>query len=140
MFARGVALVFLLASCGSTIGQIPFSGEGEGQTVVQVRAGELRFWTELDAQFRGEMHAQYDVELTQDGAVVGTATCHPLQLGPSRVCSKRILVGETHVVHCRMACNVVMSRPGPTLVRARFSIASRPADLRLSRANLVVKQ
>jgi len=129
-----------VASCGSTIGQVPFSAEGQGQTVVNVRTGELRFWTELDAEYSGEMHAQYDVELVQDNAVVGTATCHPLDLGTSRVCGKRINWGNTHVAHCRMACNVVMTRPGPTLVRARFIIPVRPTDLRLTQANLILKQ
>lgn len=133
-------LVCLVASCGSTIGHIPFVAEGEGRATIHVRAGELRFWTELDAYFNGDMHAQYDVELVQGGAVVGTATCHPLHLGTSKVCSKRILIGERHTVHCRMACNVMMMRSGPTVVRARFTIPLRPADLRLEQAALIIKQ
>ena len=140
---RGACLLLCccaLSSCGTTVGRVPFSREGDGQIVVQLVRGELQFWTEFDAQYRGEMNAGFAVDLLQNGKLVGTATCDPLHLGMSRVCSKRILVGETHTVHCRMACVVHVAQPGPTLVRARFSIPERPADLRLEQADLILKQ
>jgi hypothetical protein len=140
---RGACLLLFcctLGDCGTTVGRVPFSREGEGQTGVQLARGDLHFWTEFDARYRGEMNASYEVDLIQQDKLVGTATCDPLHLGTSRVCSARILVGETHTIHCRMECTVSVPQPGSTLVRARLSIHERPTDLRLQRADLILKQ
>ena len=135
-----VALLGLLTSCGSTLGSIPFRDEGAGEVLVQAESGELRFWTELDATYAGELGSAYAIELVQDGSVVGRATCDPLQIRKPRACSERVQAGQTHTVHCRMACYAHVPKTGPTLIRARYSIRQRPESFQLQQANLVVKQ
>ena len=140
---RGVlflALPALLASCGTTLGTVPFKDEGAGQVKIDARSGELRFWTELDATYKGELVSSYSIELVQDDVVVGRATCDPLLLKMPRNCSEREQAGETRKLHCRMACYAHVPKPGPTVVRAKYTIRQRPENLRLTQANLVVKQ
>jgi hypothetical protein len=140
---RGVfmlALPALIASCGTTLGTVPFKDEGAGEVKIDAKSGELRFWTELDAAYKGELVSSYTIELLQEGEVVGRATCDPLLLKMPRNCSERDQVGETRTLHCRMACYAHVPKPGPTVVRAKYAIKQRPENLRLVQANLVVKQ
>jgi hypothetical protein len=134
------ALIALVSSCGAVVGQIPFSQEGAGEATFQARAGEVRFWTDFSARYHGEMVAYFAVQLVQSDQVVSYAVCDPVHLGPSRVCTTRYWGNEEHEQHCRMACSGNVPRSGPTVVRARLSIPGRPVDLRLTQANLVVRQ
>ena len=127
-------------SCGAFLGRIPFSGDGQGQTVVHLARGDVAFWTQLDAEYRGDMSAAYDVELWQQGEPVGRTICDPIHLGLSRVCTIRIIGSETHTIHCRMACVAHVDRGGETVVHAKLSIPVRPSDLQLHEADLIVKQ
>ena len=141
---RGVlllALPALMASCGTTtLGTVPFRDEGAGEVKIDAKSGELRFWTELDATYKGELASQYAIEILQEGAVVGRATCDPLLLKMPRKCSEREETGETRKLHCRMACYGHVPKAGPTVIRARYKISQRPEKFELVQANLVVKQ
>ena len=130
----------LLASCGSTLGTVPFKDEGAGEVQIDAKSGELRFWTELDARYKGELGSQYAIEILQDGSVVGRATCDPLLLRVPRKCSEREESGETRKLHCRMACYGHVPKSGPTVIRARYRIHQRPEKFELMQANLVVRQ
>ena len=134
------ALIALSGSCGTVLGQIPFSQEGAGETTFQARAGEVRFWTDFRAHYHGDLVATFAVQLVQNDRVVSSAVCDPVHLGPSRVCTTRYWGFEDHEQHCRMACSASLPRGGPTVVRARLWIPGRPADLQLAQANLVVRQ
>jgi len=135
-----LALPALIASCGTTLGTVSFKDEGKGEVKIEAKSGELRFWTELDAAYKGELVSSYVIELVQDDVVVGRATCDPLLLKMPRNCSEREQAGESKTFHCRMACYAHVPRPGPTVVRAKYSILQRPDNLRMMQANLVVKQ
>jgi hypothetical protein len=134
------ALIGLGVSCGAVVGQVPFSQEGTGQTTFQAKAGDVSFWTDFRALYHGDIRAYFFVELLQDGVVVSSATCDPVHLGPSRACTHRLWGYETHDQRCTMACNAFVPRDGPTQVRVSLAIPGRPADLRLARANLIVRQ
>jgi hypothetical protein len=135
-----LALPALLASCGTTLGTVPFKDEGKGEVKIDAKSGELRFWTEFDATYKGELASSYVIELVQEDAVVARATCDPLLLKMPRHCSEREQAGETRKLHCRMACYAHVPKPGPTVIRARYTINQRPENLRLVQANLIVKQ
>src|SRR6185295_1615507 len=84
-------LLAACASCGTVRGVIPLAGAGAGETTVALDAGaEVRFWTDFTAAYEGPATVSYDVRLFQDGRAVASATCEPLVLGPSRVCSTRV--------------------------------------------------
>ena len=136
-----VALVLAVAAagCGTVIGQVPFMEEGVGETVINAEAGKIRFWVNFSARYQIGMGASYDVELLQDGGVVASAVCDPLRRSP-KVCHGHVNWGEEHHFNCLMNCSAVLPRGGPTIVRARFSIHYRPGDLRLNRADLIIRQ
>jgi hypothetical protein len=46
-----------LGGCGTFLGSIPFSSDGQAETVVQLAPGDVVFWTQLDATFPGDMSA-----------------------------------------------------------------------------------
>jgi hypothetical protein len=140
-FGAGVLALAAAAavSCGTVIGQVLFMEEGVGETVINAQAGKIRFWTDFSARYQIGMGARYDVELLQDGVVVATAVCDPLRRSP-KVCHGSYNVGAEHHFNCLMNCSAVVPRSGPTTVRARFSIPYRPGDLRLVRADLIIRQ
>jgi hypothetical protein len=132
-------LLLALAGCGTTVGVIPFSGTGRGETVVNLDAGaKVRFWTDFEAQYAGPVLASYDVQLLQGGVPVATATCDPIDFGAGRVCVNSVNVGGRHSYRCRMSCQARVPRSAPTQVRATFSIAGGP--VRLVRADLDIRQ
>jgi hypothetical protein len=138
--AATVALICMGVSCGAIVGQVPFSQEGTGETTFQAKAGNVSFWTDFRALYHGDMRAYILVELVQDGVVVSSAICDPVHLGASHACTHRLWSWETHDQRCTMACDAYVPRAGPTQVRASLAIPGRPADLRLTRANLIVRQ
>ena len=130
-----------LASCGTTVGVIPFSAPGRRTISVMLDAGsDVRFWTEFDATYGGAMAIEYDVELEQDGSTVAGTVCRARDLGMNKVCTIRIEAGDTHEIHCRMGCLAHVPKTGPTLVQATLYLGGRPVALHLERANLIVKQ
>jgi hypothetical protein len=129
-------LLPVVASCGTTLGVIPFSAGGRAETSVVLDAGtDVRFWTDLRAERPKALSVEYDIELVQDGVTVAGARCDPHVLGPSRLCWVR----TDQRINCRMQCSARVSKTGPTLVRATLYVGGRPAG-NLGRADLIVKQ
>jgi hypothetical protein len=135
-----LALACAIGACGTVAAVIPFSAAGVGQATAELEADtDVRFWTELEATYQGQMSARYDVQLVQGGVAVARAACDPFNLH-NKVCSVHIEVGEIHRIHCRMQCTAHVPATGPTLVRATLSFGGHSIGLRVRRADLVVKQ
>jgi hypothetical protein len=93
------------SSCGTTLGTVPLTTASPASTVVVLEASrDVRFWSDIDATYTGQIAARYEIELLQDGARVGSAACDPFSMGADRLCTDTIQFGEVHRVHCRMDC------------------------------------
>lgn len=127
----------LLSSCFHTAGRLSFVGEGEKAAVLDLRAGDVRFVADLAVRYTGEAVARYTVELLQAGRIVSQASCNPLRPTEKRSCKHRF---GNHDFDCSfiMDCRAHLEQSGPTLVRARLSIPTKPADFALARADLVI--
>jgi hypothetical protein len=131
-----------LAGCGKEAGRVPFSSEASKTATLQLAAGDVAFWTDLDIKYEGNAKLQYRIELLQGGANVASASCDPLgemnvkvgwvetQWGSSR---SRSGSGK-------MSCSANLAKGGPTDVAATLAFAVRPSKLDLKKADLVVKQ
>jgi hypothetical protein len=129
----------LLAGCGKEMGRVPFSGPGTSTANVTLNAGDVAFWTDIDAEFHNDSSLPYTIHLEQGGASVGSATCNPL--GPIHVKTSWV---ETNLgnKHSRsgmgkMECSVTLAKGGPTTVKATLGPAK---DVTLKKADLVLKQ
>lgn len=129
----------LLAGCGKEMGRIPFSAPGSGTATVTLQAGDVAFWTDIDAEYHSDSSLPYTVQLEQGGAKVASALCNPL--GP--IHTKMSWV-ETHLgnKHSRsgmgkMECSVSLAKGGPTTVTAKLGPAK---DITVKKADLVLKQ
>jgi hypothetical protein len=140
---RLLALVLALsgvASCGTTVGTIPFPATGRASTVVTLDAGrDVRFWTDFAARFSGSVHVEYEIELVQDGVPVASTSCTPLEYS-SKVCIIRIETGYRHYARCRMNCVVRVPKSGPTEVRAALYLDGQREGVEFDRGDLIIKQ
>jgi hypothetical protein len=136
------ALSLLLVACGKEIGRIALHDEGQGETVVQATAGKkLALWTALDVKYTGHLAARYDVELLQDGAVVGKALCDPFDVNV-KTGSIEKNIGDDHSIswNGKMKCDLTPTKTGPATVRAKLSFAQRPATLSIRDISLAVRE
>jgi hypothetical protein len=120
---RALTFVALLglSSCATTIGRIPFPAPGEGRTFVMLDATkDVKFATDFEVRYRGDVHAEYEIELLQGGDVVAKATCNPLTSGRQRnqCMSRRLETGYHHYSHCPMSCVAELPKSGMTEIRA----------------------
>ncbi len=129
----------LLAGCGTEMGRIPFSAPGTGTATVTLQAGEVAFWTDIDAEYHDDSSLPYTVQLEQGGAKVASATCNPL----GRIHIKTVWV-ETNLGNKRsrsgmgkMGCSVSLAKGGPTTVNVTLGPAK---DITVKKADLVLKQ
>jgi hypothetical protein len=132
-------LSLVLSSCFHTVGRLPFAGEGARETIVDLEAGDVRFAADVEVRYTGRAIARYDVDLLQGDHLVGRATCDPLRITGRRSCVYRF---GNHDFDCSivMECRAHVDAGGPTVVRARLSIPTRPAEFTLHRADLIVGQ
>jgi hypothetical protein len=141
--ALAVVIVALsLVACGKEIGRIPLHDEGQGETAVQVTGGKpIALWTSLDVKYTGGFAARYDVELVQDGAVVGKALCNPFDVS-TKISSRQTNFGDDHSVSWqgKMRCEVTPTKSGPATVRAKLAFGQRPPKLTVKDISLVVKE
>lgn len=140
LFAAVTALS--LAACGKEIGRIPLHNEGQGATVIQVTAGKkLALWTALDVKYTGKFGARYDVELVQDGAVVGKVLCDPLDVNV-KTSSVEKNIGDDHSLswNGKMKCELIPAKTGPATVQAKLSIAPRPPNLSIRDISLSIRE
>jgi hypothetical protein len=131
-----------LAACGKEIGRIPLHDEGQGETVIQVKAGKkLALWTALDVKYTGHLAARYDVELVQDGAVVGKVLCDPFDVNV-KTSSVEKNIGDDHSIswNGKMKCELTPAKTGPATVRAKLSIAPRPPSLSIRDISLAIRE
>jgi hypothetical protein len=132
----------LAAGCGKEVGRVSLSSAHEGESKIDLKAGEVAFWTDIDIEWEGNVTARYEIDLEQNGSKVATTTCNPL--GPLKV---KLGWVETHLSgrHSRrgrgkMDCAVQLEKGGPTVVHTKLSLSSQPASLKLAKADLVLKQ
>jgi hypothetical protein len=137
-----IVSVLLLAGCGKEAGRLPFTGEGTSATTMHLEAGDVAFWTDIDVKYEGDATLTYRVELLQGGSAAATAECQAL--GPM---SMKVGWVETQLGASRsrngsgkMGCSAQLTKAGPTLVRATLGFGTRPIDVTLRKADLVVKQ
>jgi len=134
--------ILTVAACGKEIGRIPLRDQGAGETTVQATPGKpLALWTSLDVKYTGAFAAHYEVEILQGGAVVGKATCNPLDVS-TRLSSKQTSFGDDHTMSWqgKMRCEVALANGGATTVRAKLIVDQRPASLAIRDLSLVVKE
>jgi len=132
----------VLVGCGKEIGRIPLHDEGQGETVIQATAGKkLALWTALDVKYSGNFAARYDVELLQDGAVVGKVLCDPLDVNV-KTSSVEKNIGNDHSIswNGKMKCELTPAKTGPATVRAKLSIAPRPPGLSIKDISLAIRE
>ena len=142
LLAAVAIVAFALVSCGKEIGRIPFHDQGQGETVVQATAGKkLALWTALDVKYSGQLAARYDVELLQDGAVVGKVLCDPLDVNV-KTSSVEKNIGDDHSIswNGKMKCELTPAKTGPATVRAKLSIAARPPSLNIKDISLAIRE
>ena len=138
-----LALIALpLAACDRQVGSVPFSSEGSQSVTLPLAAGSVAFWTDLDLAYEGSATLSYQVELSQSGRTVGTASCDPL--GPLSVQLGWVTIdryaSHSRTGHGKMLCGATLAKGGPTDVRATLAFGVRPLSATITRADLLVKQ
>ena len=135
-------LVALVAGCGKEAGRVPFAGEGTKATTLQLGAGDVAFWTDLDLKYEGPAALVYRVELQQGGASVATAVCDPLANLNLKLGWVETQLGGSHSVSGsgKMSCSANLAKAGLTTIQTTLEFTTRPATLTLTKADLVVKQ
>lgn len=142
-FAWLVSSVLLLSGCcGKEAGRLPFSAPGTQNATMTLEAGDVSFWTDIDIEYEGAASLQYKVDLEQGGAVVASATCNPLGYMSVKTGWVETNLGSKHSRRGsgKMGCSATVPKAGPTDVRATLAFGTRPAKLKLGKADLVVKQ
>lgn len=132
----------LLAGCGKEAGRLPFSGEGTQSASIQLQAGEVAFWTNLDVGYEGPAALQYHIELLQSGSSVATVVCDPLADMGIKLGWIETQFGASHSRSGsgKMTCGATLAKAGPTTVQASLAFESRPVTFTLKKADLVLKQ
>lgn len=144
VLSRALLLAIPLATmgCGKELGRVTFAGEGTASTTVTLAAGDVDLWTALDIEYEGDAALAYTVELVQGGATVATTVCNPLARLTVRTGWTSKSWGGSHSSkgNGKMACSVHIPSGGPTTVNATLAFSRRPTKLRLTQADLLVKQ
>ena len=129
----------LLAGCGKEMGRVPFSAPGNGTASVTLQAGEVAFWTDIDADFQSDASLRYQIHLEQGGASVGSATCNPLGSVNVKTSWVETNLGSKHTRSGmgKMGCSVTLAKGGPTTVKATLGPGKA---VTFKKADLVLKQ
>ncbi len=137
-----IAFAVTLFACGTEVGRVAFGGEGSASAPMTLKAGEVAFWTDIDIDYKGDAALAYRIELAQDGATVATATCDPLGHMSAKVSWVETNIGSSHSRrgNGKMGCATTLAKAGPTTLKATLAFATKPAELTLKKADLVVKQ
>ena len=136
------ALALAVASCGKEVVRVPFSQAGSDVASVELKAGDVAFWTDLDLKHSGEAALEYRIELWQNGASVAAAICDPLGQMTVKIGWTEYNFGSSHSRsgEGKMSCRAHVAQGGTTEVRAALVVKRLPATMALSKADLIVKQ
>jgi hypothetical protein len=135
-------VLFLLSACGKEVGRIPFTAEATKSTALQLSAGNVAFWSDLDVEYEAGAVLAYTIALEQGGRTVATASCDPLgqmSVEIGWVHSQRGTL-RSRSGNGKMTCSATLTRGGPTTVEAALAFSGRPSAFTLKRADLVIKQ
>jgi hypothetical protein len=133
------ASALALSSCFNTEVRMPFEAEGEKQVLASMKPGKVRFAADVEVHYSGDAVGRFDVDFLQNDRVVSHATCDPLRQTGSQSCIYRY-GNQDQRCSFVMNCSATLPVGGPTVVRVRFSLPTKPADFTLHRADLVVGQ
>ncbi|MEI9937649.1 MAG: hypothetical protein WDO69_10560 [Pseudomonadota bacterium] len=131
-----------LVACDREVARLTFTSEGTQSATLSLAAGDVAFWTDLDVAYEGSAALGYQVELSQAGHRVATASCDPL----GKMSVQLVWVDvERGAFHSRrgegkMLCAATLPKAGPTLIQATLAFAVHPRTATINRADLVVKQ
>lgn len=132
----------LLTGCGKQVGRLEFAAEGTKSVTVPLATGDVAFWTDIDLEYEGPAALSYEIGLEQGGMLIANAVCDPLgQLGIKvgwvevRSGASRALKGNG-----KMSCSAHVNKAGPTTVRAVLRSGAAPARMKLTKADLLIKQ
>lgn len=138
----GALALALVAACGKEAGRVGYAAEGAHEATMTLKAGDVDFWTDIDAEWEGDARLAYEVQLVQGGTTVATTTCNPL--GPLKVKTSWVEtnVGSSHTRrgNGKMSCSVTLAKGGPTTVKSTLAFGQKPPKVTLRKADLVVKQ
>ena len=142
LFVLLLASSVSLVACGKELGRVPFSGPASTDATMDLAAGEVSFWTDIDVAYEGNASLHYDIELLQGDAVVATATCDPLATMHVKTGWVETNVGDKHTRsgNGKMSCSAKLAKGGSTKVKATLAVSDKPASFKLTKADLVVKQ
>lgn len=133
--------VLSLTGCAKEVGRIPFATEGTNEATMGLKAGLVELWVDLDVQWEGDAKLVHQVTLVQRFGIADVVTCSVL--------NPKVKVGwtETNVgaSHSRkgmgkMSCVSTLGGGGPTTVKSTLVFSARPASLKLTKADIIVKQ
>ena len=136
---KTLLLVTLITiGCGKEMGRVPFGEPGTAEEKVQLGAGEVSFWTELDVEWEGSAAARYEIQLLQKGDKVATASCDLLANPKIKLSWVETNIGGKHSRRGKgkLDCTASLSSGGETTVRVKL----KASDLTLKRADLILKQ
>lgn len=142
------SLAVLLSSgcCGAVFGKevtrVALSKEGSGEATATLEAGDVHFWTDLAIEYTGNAGLSYRVELLQGGKPVATTTCNPLGHMSVKTSWVETNVGDSHSRKGmgKMDCTVKLSTAGATTVKTTLAYSTKPSQVTLTKADLVLKQ
>lgn len=144
-FAKGslaTLLALLLVACGRNVGSVPFTRAGTNSATLPLAAGKVAFWTDIDVAYEGTATLGYEIELSQAGRRVATASCDAL--GKKSVelgwVSIERMDFHSHRGTGKMLCGATLASAGPTVVQAVLILGGHPLSATINRADLVVKQ
>ena len=135
-------MVLLLAGCGKEAGRVPFSAPGKQSASVQLAAGDVAFWTDIDIKLDGPATLTYGIELKQGGSSVAKASCDPLGDMNVKIGWIETTFGESRSRRGsgKMSCSATLAKGGLTEVDAELAFGSKPTTFTLRKADLVLKQ
>lgn len=131
-----------VTACGKEAGRIRLPAEGSGAVVVNLQAGDVAFWTDLDITYEGDATLAYTIDLFQKGSSVGKATCNPLGRLPAKINWVETNLGSSHSRRGsgEMECSAKLVAAGETMVKTTLAFGKKPQTVTLRKADLVVKQ
>lgn len=134
--------VCALAGCGKEVGRVPLSGVGTAESTVDLKAGDVAFWTDMDLEWEGDGSLEYRVTLSQDGKSVATATCWPLGQLHVKGNWTSTNLGDSHTRHGdgKMSCEATVPKAGKTTVQATLAWKQAPKSATVRKVDLVLKQ